>query len=403
MPRQISPFRRARRAFQARIAAVLLALTVFAGAAMAQDGDMLVPSRSSEGTLWFQSHTPRKSAGSAQLSALETPLGLQAVWLEWTEDHVYAALLGGGFTTTEILTPDTPPIPIDDLQGAATLNGGFIETIVDDEVTDVRPCVGSFLWTPQKLYLLAIGGGVDVEEVKTPGGASIPAVQGVAVIVSGIFDFDPAAETVEAHILGAALVYTPTAAYLVELNLSAGVTFATAEVIQPVLSGGGPITKTRGVAVVAGDFFPTAPPPVLRGAAFLWNHQRVFLLTLNPALTVTEVLKPGGGPMAQSWGIMPISGSIVGIPDAPVPRGAALIWLQGRAYLAAFLPALTVVEAQQPSGASIASGVRLPPGPPFFSPERQASFLYEIAARYFPPGSPTSIPGTVLGLNQRMP
>ena len=230
-------------------------LPFLAGTARAQC-DSAIQANRSDGTLWFQSLPPKRSAGSAQLASVDLgPAmppnlvgGQQAVWLEWNRTHIYAGFLGGGLSSAEVLDDSTGvPLPMPDILGAATANGGFILTtsLVSGGLTDIRPCVGSFLWTPSQLFLVAIGGGIDVAEV-TFAGAPIPDVQGVAVIDSQIFDYDPDPCVVAGHIVGSALAFTPSHVYLVDFDLSGGATSMTFEVLDPA---GLPFAKTRGITV----------------------------------------------------------------------------------------------------------------------------------------------------------
>lgn len=398
--------------------ATLSLLVLTASPVAAQATEILTASHDPKDTLWFHSDLPKKSAGSAQLGRLDTGeppmgLGLQAVWLEWTENNLFLARLGGGFATDEVTTPPggVPPLgmPITNLLGAATLNGGFIETFTGPPtptLTSVRPCLGSFLWTLDKLYLLALGGGLLTAEVTAPGGASIADVQGVTVIASQIFDANPPSfpHVVAAHIIASALVYTPTAVWHVDVDLSGGIAFATVAVNKPAGLGGGPITKTRGTAVMIGGFFPMFPPPVVGGAAFIWNDANVFLFQQSPALSISEVLKPDMTSISACWGVMVIAGTAIN-----PPRGAVLIWQQDHAFLATVLPALTVVEAPQPpatGGGPIVSGVAIQTDPVTLLPvERQASYLYEILADYFGDVLPGELPrgGRIIGQNQRTP
>jgi len=141
------------------------------------------------------------------------------------------------------------------------------------------PAAGAFLWTSDKLFATAIGGGITTAEITAPGGASIAGIRGVAVIGSDAFDLDPAPDGVEPHLVAAALVYTASAVYLVDLDLSGGVTASTADVIAP---GGGPLTDTRGITIAAQAIGGPVPVPLVLGAAFVTSPNAVRLVTRTP-------------------------------------------------------------------------------------------------------------------------
>jgi hypothetical protein len=375
-----------------------------------QTCDFLLANKAPDGAIWAHTVPTKFSAGSAQLGAIDlgppappcTISGIQAAWLEWNTTHVYIGLIGGGVASTEVFDSGSPIAP---LTGAATLEGGFIATVdsMTGCIVSIRPCMGSFLWTPKKLYLMALGGGIAVAEVTDSGGGSISDVQGVVVVVSEIFDYSSTFCTVAGHIIGSALVYTPTNVYHVDVDLSGGVSFATTEVFTP---GGLSITKTRGINVTAGGFdFSVYPPAITHGAALLWNDAHVYLVDKTPGLSVTEVLEPTGGggsiPIAGCWGIMSISRSFPSLGNPP--RHSSLIWQTSSAWLCVADPSLTVVEATLPPGTAadppLVSDVTVPTGPPSLLIERQASQLYEILASMLI--GTTVIRAVVIGLGQR--
>lgn len=382
-------------------------------AALGGDFEFVTPAQRGDGTIWFHSMPVTRSAGSAQLGALDlgpiappqTIGGIHAVWLEWNPTHVYAHAIGGGVSSLEVTRdPPVDPTPISGCLGAATLNGGFILSMdASGILTDIRACVGSFLWTADDLHLMAIGGGIDVDEV-TIGGASIPGVIGVAVLASGIFDHSTVTGVAAPAISGAALVYTPSKLYLVQCDLSAGVSYSIAE----VSAAGGSIAKVRGIATACSGFDTSLFPGDVdgTGAAYVWNDGHVYLVTEGAVTGVGEVLKPaGGGPMIASLGVMPISGSDSSIPGG-IFRNAALVWEEDRAWIVALEGALTVIEAELPPGSpgsgALVSTVFIPPTPSTLLVQRQASYLWESLASIRLPGGGTQR-GLVIGVNQRNP
>ncbi len=390
-----------------RTSSALASVILLASPAGAQTNDFLLESiPCSDGTLWAQTMEfgpPRFASGSAQLSAFDTGeppmgVGMQAAWLEWNPTNVYVGLLGGGLSSAEVLFSGAS---IANNLGAATLNGGFILT--QDNMGNTlaaRPCLGSFLWTPTNLYLMALGGGLITAEVTDPTGNSIPDVIGVTVIDSGIFDLSPMFGVVEAHILASVLVWTPSHVYHIDVDLSGGIVFVTSEVFQP--GSATPIAKTRGIATVIHGFeFPGLPPisPVVHGAAFVWNDAHVYLVTKDPAVSNSEVFTPGGAPIAVSWGAM----TIINADIMPL-RGSALILQQNQAWVATILPPLVVSHATLPPGGPtdppFASGVLVATGPAFLPFARQANALYQSAGRIFVAGRGL-LRATILGHDQR--
>jgi hypothetical protein len=381
-------------------ATLLLGILIAAAApAAAQPIESFLSDQHSDGTLWFQSTAPTKSAGSVLLGQLDTGeppsgMGLQGVWLEWTEQNVFAALLGGGFVSVEVTAPPSGA-PIGGALGVAALRGGFVMVVDGGELVAVTPRLGGFLWTADKLYLVGFNPALVVAEVMTPTGSSLAGVKGVALLTTQGFDLDPTLETEDVHVYGSALVYTGSAVFHVEADLSAaGNAFKTAEVTKPPAAGGGPIAGAAGVAVSAGALDLGTSPPSTLGAAFVWTSAEVFFVLDTVALTVASVPVVPAGEQPAIWGVMPVSGSI-----APL-RVAALVWRRTRAHLVTFLPGLTILEATDPDGAAIASGVSLPVTP---SIQRQAGALYEVSGRYKPVGSPVALPGQIVGTHQRIP
>jgi hypothetical protein len=399
-----------RASFTLRGAFCAAALTLGGAVASAQLSDDLVQSTRHDGSLWFHSLPPKRSAGSAQLGSLDLgPLsppnlvgGIHAAWLEWNQTNVYVGLLGGGLASAEVT--EDPPLgltPIVDCQGAATVNGGWILTtdLVTGGLTDIRPCLGAFIWTPAKLHLMALGGGMDVDEV-TFGGGPIVAVQGVVPIHSGIFDFDPDPDVVAAAILGTALVFTPANVYSVDFTLSAGVAFTTVEVLTPA---GAPIDSTRGISVVGGGWdFSVFPPVAPIGAALLWNPGHFYLATKSPLLSTVEVLLPGGAPIAGCWGAMVSHFQFMSAPPFGL-RFSAMIWQPANAWVVTADPVLTVAQATLPPGGPLdpplVSNVSVLAAPPALLIERQAGSLYELFASITIAGVTSR--GLIVGHDQR--
>jgi hypothetical protein len=380
--------------------------------ASAQTCDSVVGNKRDDGTIYSHSVPAKLSAGSAQLGNLDlgpsfppcTISGIQGAWLEWNTSHVYLGLIGGGLVSAEVFDPGGSPIPL--LRGAATLNGGFIATTDTSTgcVVSIRPCLGSFLWTPTKLYLMALGGGIATAEVTDPGGGSIMDVQGVTVLVSSIFDYSTTPCVTAAHIVASALVYTPTNVYHVDVDLSGGIAFATTEVFDPA---GLSITKTRGINVTSGAFdFSGFPPLMVHGAALLWNDAHVYLIDKTPLLSTTEVLKPTGTgsaiPIAGCWGIMTISRSFPSSLNPP--RHASLVWQTSSAWVVVADPTLSVSQATLPPGTAadppLVSDVTVPTGPPSLLIQRQAGQLYEILASMLINNQ--VVRSTVIGVQQRL-
>lgn len=393
-----------------RACAVLIASLAAAPAASAQLSENLVLSNRHDGSVWFQSLPPKTSAGSAQLGSFDLgPLvppnvvsGIHAAWLEWNPTNVYVGLLGGGLASEEVT--ENPPLslaPIVGCLGAATTNGGWILTtnLATGGLTDIRPCVGSFLWTPTQLHLFALGGGMAVGEVQFAG-ASIANVQGVAVIQSGVFDYNPDPDAVSPAIRGWALVYTPANVYSVEFVLSSGVASTVAEVFTPA---GAPITSSRGIDILGGGWDGSVFPPVTPiGAALLWDPGHVYLIAKSPLVSNTEVFLPSGAPIAGCWGAMTSHFDFMFGPPFGL-RFAALVWQPGAAWVVAADPALTVAQATLPPGAPgappLVSNVSVLPAPPALGVERQASSLYEILASISI--GPAIFRGLVVGNGQR--
>lgn len=390
--------------------ALALAPLLAASAAPAQLSDNLVLSNRHDGAVWFQSFPPKTSAGSAQLGSLDlgpgappdVVSGIHAAWLEWNTTNVYVGLLGGGLASEEV-TEDPPAslAPIVGCLGAATVNGGWILTtdLATGGWTDIRPCLGAFLWTPTKLHLMALGGAIDVDEV-TFAGAPIANVQGVVVVHSGIFDYDPDGDVVAAAIRGWALVYTPANVYSVEFVLSAGVAYTIAEVLTPA---GAPIASARGVAITGGGWDVSVAPPITPiGSAILWNPGRTYLVAKAPLVSTTELTLPSGAPLAACWGAMTSQYHFMSGPPFDL-RFAALVWQPGAAWVVAADPLIAVAQATLPPGAPgdppLVSNVSVLPVPPGLPVERQAGSLYEILASIAL--GPTIVRGLIVGNGQR--
>jgi hypothetical protein len=387
------------------ITLVLSITALAAGISRAQVSETLVPSNHSDGTVWAQSLAPKESAGSADLGELDLGppgpgvTGLQATWLQWIPDHLYLGLLGGGVGCAEVTQPPgTGGAPIALCMGAATLDGGWVLTMTAGVITGVAPAQGAFVWTPSKLYLVAVGGGIVTAEVTTPSGSPIAGVQGVSIMDSYIFDYSLTPGTVVPAIQGTALVYSPTNVYVVKLTLSGGVAFSTAELLQPA---GGSITSTRGIATLAGQQdFTSSPPTDVQGAQLIWNPGHVFLFTKTPAMSIGEILTPTGAPISSCWGAMKMGRGSV-LPT----RGVALLWQPGHSWVLTIEPAVTVSEATTPpgggAGSPIVSNVSVPASGLTPLVEREAGYLYEILGTMLIGGSPTR--ALILGQDQREP
>ncbi len=390
--------------------AALGALLLGAAVSAAQLTDTLSLSNRHDGSIWFQSLPPKQSAGSAQLGSIDLGppgppnivSGINAAWLEWNPTHVYVGLLGGGLASEEVT--EDPPVslaPIAGCLGAASVNGGWILTTDRGTggLTDIRPCLGSFIWTPTKLHLMALGGGIDVDEVLF-GAGSIASVQGVVVVHSGIFDFDPDPDVVAAAILGTALVYTPANVYSVDFTLSAGVAYTITEVLTP---GGASVGSMRGITVVGGGWdFSVFPPVTAIGAALLWNPGHVYLVAKSPLLSTSEILLPTGGPIAGCWGVMTTQFHFMAAPPFNL-RFSSLVWQPGNAWVVVADPLLTVAQATLPPGGPgdppLVSNVSVLAAPPGLIVERQASSLYEIFGAITSAGQTTR--GLIIGHDQR--
>jgi hypothetical protein len=387
------------------ITLVLSITALAAGISRGQGSETLVPSSHADGTVWAQSLAPKESVGSADLGELDLGppgpgvTGLQATWLQWIPDHLYLGLLGGGLGSAEITTPPgTGGAPIALCLGAATLNGGWVLTMTGGVTTSVVPAQGALFWTPSKLYLVAIGGGIATAEVTTPTGASIPGVQGVSVMQSYVFDYSLTPGTVVPAIQGTALVYSPTNVYAVKFTLSGGIAFSTAEVFAPA---GGSITSTRGVATLVGvEDFTSSPPTDVQGAQLIWNPGHVFLFTKTPAFSISELVTPTGASITSCWGAMKM-----GHGSALPTRGVMLLWQPAHSWVVTIEPAVTVSEATTPpggeSGSPIVSNVSVPGAGLTPLVERQASYLYEILGTMLIGGSPTR--ALIVGQDQREP
>jgi hypothetical protein len=384
---------------------LIITLAASAGSTLAQSTEYLAPSQRSDGTVWAQSLGPKQSVGSADLGEIDLGppgpgvTGLQATWLQWTPDHVYLGLLGGGLGCAEVTQPPgSGATPITLCSGAATLNGGWVITTAGGTTTDVVPAQGALVWTPSQVYLVAIGGAIAVAEVTTASGASIASVQGISVMESYVFDYSLVPGTVLPGLQGTALVYSPTNVYAVQFTLSGGIVFATTEVMQP---SGGSIVSTRGIASIAGqEDTSTFPPTDVQGSSLIWNPGHVYLFAKTPAASISELALPTGAPIASCWGAMKMGrGSMM------PARGVALLWQPAHSWVVTIEPAVTVSEATTPPGGAgglpIVSNVSVPGagGTPLV--ERQASFLYEIVGTMLVGGSPSR--ALIIGQDQREP
>ena len=377
-----------------------LSLSILSSLAAAQSSLSLVPSDPGDGTLWFRNLGGGGVAdGSAQLGAHDigpstgpgTVAGLQWGSLAWNRDHLWFVSGSGTAlpTSSEVLQLPAPPVPMAQCMGVATLNGGFIVTkdAAGTANLAVRPHLGALVWDQQALWAVECNGTVQV------AGVLAGTVQGVCVLASRVEDVDPNPSAVDSHIVASALAFTSTGVYLVEVDFADGTIISSySSVLDP---SGAAIANTRGVLAVDSAFDSSVSPSDAQGAAYIWNDQHVWFFRHRlTADSIVELLAPGGAPIANCWGVMSLySRAYTGALPAN-PNSKALVWTDAHAYVASSAPIVSCVEALDPGGAPLSTGVFVASNP-FI--KRQASGLWEIQGKNLL----HDIRGMIIGHQQR--
>ena len=355
------------------------------------------PQRFETGTVWFRTrqgpvHTSgivELGSGFFQTAALPSLSTYQGGSFSWTPNNVYLTLVGGGGTTVEVGTPDGTSIT--ETQGIVILAFGFLVTLDTDTglFTDVALNGAAYVYTPDKVYLVLVGGSITTIEVTSPSGGSVAGVKGMSVI-AGTVDDDPTTPAVDAITQGGTLFYTDTHVYLHLL----GGGFTTIEVLDAAQA---PIARTLGIARMDG-FIPPPGLGGLQGAAYVWTPRKVYLLLIGGGLVTTEVTTPEGGAIQGAWGVMKLDATFVFTDSGTVFQGAAQIVTSTHLYLSLVGGGMSTTEFTAPGGGAIVTHVRVRNST---SDIRQASELYGKAGQFVSPGDPMLRQnGTVIGLDQ---
>jgi hypothetical protein len=353
------------------------------------------PQRFETGTIWFQTRQETggmRGSGIVELGssffqtapAPSLPI-YQGGSFSWTPSNVFLTLVGGGLTTVEVLTPTGASIT--DTQGIVPIAFAFLVTF-DTSTSLVISAVlngAAYVYTPNNVYLVLVGGGLTTVEVTSPTGGALAGVKGIS-LVAGAVDDDPNTPAVDAITQGGALVYTDSNVFL---NLVGG-GLVTVEVLSPA---GAAISKTLGIARMDGFTAPPGAGP-LQGAAYLWTQGQVLLVLIGGGLTTVEVTAPGGGSIPRAWGVMKLDANFTFSAGGVVFQGAAEIVTETNLYLTLAGGGISTSEITAPAGGPIATNVRV--GSSTFD-IRQASELYAKAGLLL---GPPVRGGTIIGLDQ---
>lgn len=365
-----------------RLAGAVLALSTFSRADLIEQ--FVVPPRDCTPCVWFQSAAaPTAAIGhSGVLSLGSMPFGptLYGGWLTFTLQGTFVSYIGGG-STHEVLTPGGAAL--DDVRGAVKLGEAY-GVIVDTgsgSIVGVTLYSGAILWTPEHVYLLLVGGVPTTYEF-TVGGAPITGVRGAARLAANVIDTDPGIG-LAATLFSGAVVYTRTQAFLLT-------TFGLGIGASELLLGGAPLGGVRGVTAMGGD----ANTLLLDSAAFLWTPTKTLLLLTGGGVSVSELLDAGGASLARTWGVTRQSPLYAG---GGLFRGVATVINDAREYLVVVSGGVSVSEVLRPGGGSLTSNVLIPAKNPLL---HQASGLSEVVALWTNPALPAAIravQGTVIG------
>lgn len=232
--------------------------------------------------------------------------------------------------------------------GIVELGGAFLQTSPPPSLAVYHG--GSFSWTPTNVYLTLVGGTVSTTELLTPGGTPILNVQGIVSVASAFLALaDVTLGTVVGPSLqGAAYIYTTDRVYLVLIGGAITVTEVT-------IPGGGALSGVSGIAVVGGAVQDNPATPALdavsQGGVLIYTSSRLWLHLIGGGMASLEVLN-SGSPIAGVRGITTVASTVPPPGTGPL-SGGAYVWSETRVLLVTLGGALTVAEVLAPTGGSI--------------------------------------------------
>ncbi len=342
--------------------------------------------------VWFQALNQGQPAASGHSGMLALgmqpyaspgfPPALWGGWFSWTEQGAFLSYASGTIGTSEIRDPAGATIT--DVHGACAL-ASSLDVMVDAATGDIFAVTlysGLYFWTPNHVYLLLVGGPPTVYEITDPAGAPITGVRGIARLAAEVDDLDPLPTVTNAVLFSGALIFNDTRLFLTRTFGS----IATSE----ISSGGASIPLVRGVLPMGGH----ADSIALASGAYLWTPGHVYqLLTGVAGVTLSELLAPAGGAIANVWGMTRQTPEWSG---AGTFGGAATIFTPAVQYFTNTFGPLPVQEVPRPGGGSLTSNVHVAGNHAML---HQGGGLMEVFALSTPAGG-GSKRGTVIGLGQ---